>query len=43
MRSNPALKLAPFGRWDAPTARPLASRYAALSVRGITQECQAKK
>jgi hypothetical protein len=24
--SNPALKFAPFGRWDAPSARPLASR-----------------
>lgn len=24
--SNPTLKFAPFGRWDAPSARPLASR-----------------
>jgi len=23
---NPALEFAPFGRWDAPTARPSASR-----------------
>ena len=26
--SNPALKFAPFGRWDAPSARPLALRWA---------------
>jgi len=26
MKSNPALKFAPFGRWDAPSARPLAAR-----------------
>ncbi len=26
--SNPTLKFAPFGRWDAPSARPLAIRYA---------------
>ncbi len=25
---NPALKFAPFGRWDAPSARPLAARWA---------------
>jgi hypothetical protein len=25
-RSNPTLKFAPFGRWDAPSARPLATR-----------------
>ena len=25
---NPTLKLAPFGRWDAPLARPLAARWA---------------
>jgi hypothetical protein len=24
--SNPTLKFAPFGRWDAPSARPLAAR-----------------
>lgn len=24
---NPALKFAPSGRWDAPSARPLALRY----------------
>ncbi len=24
---NPTLKFAPFGRWDAPSARPLAARY----------------
>jgi hypothetical protein len=24
--ANPALKFAPFGRWDAPSARPLAAR-----------------
>src|SRR5690554_1597943 len=24
--SNPTLKFAPFGRWDAPSARPLATR-----------------
>ena len=24
--SNPALKFAPSGRWDAPSARPLAPR-----------------
>jgi len=24
--SNPTLKFAPFGRWDAPSARPLALR-----------------
>gem|GEM_PF-1659956 len=24
---NPALKFAPCGRWDAPSARPLATRY----------------
>jgi hypothetical protein len=29
-RSNPALKFAPFGRWDAPSARPLAPRWALL-------------
>jgi hypothetical protein len=23
---NPTLKFAPFGRWDAPSARPLAAR-----------------
>ncbi len=28
MRSNHTLKFAPFGRWDAPSARPLAARYA---------------
>ncbi len=28
-RPNPALKFAPSGRWDAPSARPLATRYAA--------------
>ncbi len=26
--ANPALKFAPFGRWDAPSARPLAARWA---------------
>ncbi len=26
LMSNPALKFAPSGRWDAPTARPLAAR-----------------
>jgi len=25
-QSNPALKFAPSGRWDAPSARPLAAR-----------------
>ena len=25
--SNLSLKFAPFGRWDAPSARPLAARY----------------
>jgi hypothetical protein len=25
MRANPTLKFAPFGRWDAPSARPLAA------------------
>lgn len=25
---NPTLKFAPSGRWDAPSARPLAARYA---------------
>ena len=28
-RSNPTLKFAPSGRWDAPSARPLASRWQA--------------
>jgi hypothetical protein len=28
MSSNLTLKFAPFGRWDAPSARPLAPRYA---------------
>jgi hypothetical protein len=28
MTSNPTLKLAPSGRWDAPSARPLAPRWA---------------
>ncbi len=28
MLPNPALKFAPFGRWDVPAARPLATRYA---------------
>jgi hypothetical protein len=28
MQPNPTLKFAPFGRWDAPSARPLALRYA---------------
>ena len=26
--SNLTLKFAPFGRWDAPSARPLAARWA---------------
>ena len=26
---NPALKVAPSGRWDAPSSRPLAARYTA--------------
>lgn len=30
--SNPTLKFAPFGRWDAPSARPLATRYKALAI-----------
>jgi hypothetical protein len=25
-KPNPTLKFAPFGRWDAPSARPLAIR-----------------
>jgi hypothetical protein len=25
-KPNPTLKFAPFGRWDAPAARPLAAR-----------------
>ncbi len=29
MLANPALKFAPFGRWDAPSACALAPRYAA--------------
>jgi hypothetical protein len=29
MMSNPTLKFAPSGRWDAPSARPLALRYSA--------------
>ena len=28
MTPDPALKFAPFGRWDAYSARPLAPRYA---------------
>ena len=32
MKSNPALKFAPSGRWDAPAARPLAPRWAELSL-----------
>ncbi len=26
LQPNPTLKFAPFGRWDAPSARPLAIR-----------------
>lgn len=29
---NPTLKFAPFGRWDAPSARPLATRYLCVGV-----------
>jgi hypothetical protein len=32
MRANPALKFAPSGRWDAPSARPLAPRYASMRL-----------
>lgn len=30
---NPAVKFAPSGRWDAPAALPLATRYAADAIR----------
>ena len=30
-KPNPTLKFAPFGRWDAPSARPLAARWASSS------------
>jgi hypothetical protein len=32
LKPNPTLKFAPSGRWDAPSARPLAARYAAKSI-----------
>jgi hypothetical protein len=34
-KPNPTLKFAPFGRWDAPSARPLAARYAAYMPRSF--------
>jgi len=41
MRSNPTLKFAPFGRWDAPSARPLALRSASgIPARGLGGKAQ---
>jgi hypothetical protein len=36
LRSNPTLKFAPSGRWDAPSARPLATRWASQYMARIS-------